>query len=315
MPNPGLPRELLQEAVNLVEKNDGNIHVAARAIGMDPSTLKNRYMRGCMAGIKPTEFKPEVTPHQRQRIGRVHCVIPDCQIRPGVPIEHLEWIGNYIVEKQPDVVVQIGDFADMPSLNSYTKGKRESEGRRLATDIASVVHAMEKLLKPIHDYNRTAEKKYEPELHLTLGNHEFRMEREVEENPRLEGMFHMGDLGYEDAGWNVHEFLKPVEIDGIEYAHYFTSGNMGRPVTSAAALLRERQKSCTMGHVQHTDMAIHKKTQNIALFAGIAYLHDEKYLGPQGNATRRQIIFKHEVEGGRYDPMFVSLRYLQKRYS
>jgi hypothetical protein len=70
-----------------------------------------------------------------------------------------------------------------------------------------------------------------------------------------------------------------------------------------------------MGHVQHTDMAFHKKTQNIAMFAGICYLHDETYLGPQGNQTRRQIVMLHEVEEGKFDPMFVSLRFLQKRYS
>jgi hypothetical protein len=314
MPNPGLPLEKYQEALNLVTKH-GGIWQAAAAVGMDPGTLKNRYMRACMKGLRPTEFKPEVKPYQKQRLGRVHLVIPDCQVKPGVPTEHLEWIGNYIVEKQPDVLVQIGDFADMESLNSYAKGKREAEGKRLAKDIGSVVHAMERLLKPLHDYNRTADVKYKPEMHLTLGNHEYRMEREVEENPKLEGMFDMRDLGYEDAGWTVHDFLKVVTIDGVEFAHYFTSGNMGRPVTSAAALLRERQCSAVMGHVQHTDMAFHKKTQNIALFCGICYLHSESYLGPQGNDTRRQIVMLHEVENGKFDPMFVSLRYLQKRYS
>lgn len=314
MATPPVKPEVLQEAVNLVERHK-TVHYAARASGIKESTLKHRMQLGYLAGMRPTvEWEPP-NPYTRERLGRTHAVIPDVQVGPGTPTDHLRCIGNYLVDKQPDVIVQIGDFADMPSLNSYTKGKREAEGRRLAHDIASVVHAMETLLKPIHDYNRTAEVKYEPEMHLCNGNHEYRMEREVEENPNLEGMFHMGDLGYEDAGWTVHPFLEVVTIDGIEYAHYFTSGNMGRPVTSAQALLRERQRSCTMGHVQHTDMAIHKKTQHIALFAGICYTHDEKYLGPQGNATRRQIVMKHEVEDGRYDPMMVSLRFLQKRYS
>jgi hypothetical protein len=62
-------------------------------------------------------------------------------------------------------------------------------------------------------------------------------------------------------------------------------------------------------------MAIHKKTQNIAMFCGIAYLHDEEYLGPQGNNTRRQIVVLHEVENGRFDPMLVSLKFLEKNYS
>jgi hypothetical protein len=315
MPNLGLPQEVLQQAINLFEKHGRNITLAARSAGLDPGTLRNRINRARLAGLAPTEFKPEIKIHKAERLGRTHLVIPDVQAKPGVPTEHLEWIGNYIVEKQPDVLIQIGDFADIDSLNSYAKGKAEAEGKRLAHDISSVVHAMERLLKPIHDYNRTAEVKYKPEMHLTLGNHEYRMEREVEDNPRLKGMFDMGDLGYADNGWQVHDFLKVVTIDGVEYAHYFTSGNMGRPVTSAAALLRERQCSAIMGHAQHTDMAFHKKTQNIAMFCGICYLHDEKYLGPQGNNTRRQIVMLHEVENGHFDPMFVSLRFLQKRYS
>jgi hypothetical protein len=314
MPSRGLDVSLLQEAVDLCAKWGGTTE-AAKKSGISRSTLLHRQMRGASIGLKPAQMREVPKAHVHQRLGRVHLVIPDCQIKPGVPTEHLGWIGNYIVEKQPDVIINLGDFADIDSLNSYTKGKREAEGKRLAKDISSVVHAMEALLKPIHDFNRTSEMKYKPEMHLTLGNHEYRMEREVEDNPRLEGMFDMGDLGYADNGWTVHDFLEILKLDGVEYSHYFTSGNMGRPVTSAAALLRERQCSAVMGHVQHTDMAFHKKTQNIAMFAGICYLHSEKYLGPQGNSTRRQVVMLHEVEDGKFDPMFVSLRFLQKRYS
>jgi hypothetical protein len=314
MSTPPLSREELQEAVDLVELH-GSVYYAHKATGIVKGRLEYRWRQAQLMGVKPTRPKEVPKPYVQERLGRVHLVIPDCQVKPGVPTDHLEWIGNYIVEKKPDVLINLGDFADIDSLNTYVRGKRESEGKRLSRDISSVVHAMERLLKPIHDYNRTAEVKYQPEMHLTLGNHEYRMEREVEDNPRLEGMFDMGDLGYEDAGWKVHEFLKVLTVDEVEYAHYFTSGNMGRPVTSAAALLRERQCSAIMGHVQHTDMAFHKKTQNIAMFAGICYLHSEKYLGPQGNDTRRQIVMLHEVENGKFDPMFVSLRFLKKRYS
>jgi hypothetical protein len=48
-------------------------------------------------------------------------VIPDCQIKEGVPLEHLTWAGKAIVDYKPDVVVNIGDFADMPSLSTTSK--------------------------------------------------------------------------------------------------------------------------------------------------------------------------------------------------
>ena len=56
-------------------------------------------------------------------MSRVHAVIPDCQVKPGQDYSFLRWVGNYLAEKKPDVIVQIGDFADMPSLSSYDVGK------------------------------------------------------------------------------------------------------------------------------------------------------------------------------------------------
>lgn len=245
-----------------------------------------------------------------KRIGRIHAIIPDVQAKPGVNLEHLKHIGNYLAEKQPDVIVCIGDFADMPSLSSYALGKVEAEGQRYVNDIKTAKHAMELLLAPIKKI-----KGYKPRMVLTLGNHEDRIDREAEANPRLAGAISIGDLGYREAGWEVHPFLKIVKVDGIEYVHYFTSGIMGRPVSSAASILRERHCSGVMGHVQYTDLAFHKKSGHIGIMAGTCYTHDEKYLGFQGNTTRRQIVFLHEVHDGTADPMFVSLAYLKHNYS
>ena len=56
-------------------------------------------------------------------------VIPDCQIKEGVPTDHLTWAGKAIVDYRPDVVVNLGDFADMPSLSTHDiKGSKYFEG-------------------------------------------------------------------------------------------------------------------------------------------------------------------------------------------
>lgn len=261
-------------------------------------------------GLRPTFKKDAPRIYTRQRIGKMHLVIPDCQVRPGVRTDHLEWIGNYIAEKQPDTIICIGDFWDMPSLSLHDKGQLAFEGRRYVKDVQAGKEAMEKLLRPL-----AAVTGYAPRKVFCEGNHEARIQRVINLNPEFSEKFSLDDLGVKDYGWEFHDFLKVVEIDGIEYSHYFTSGVMGRPASSAAVVLRERQKSATMGHVQHTDIAMHKRTQQIALFCGTCYLHDEDYLGHQGNNQRRQIIVKHEVEEGRYDPMFVSLKFLEKAYS
>ena len=71
-----------------------------------------------------------------------HLIIPDTQCKSGQDFSFLDKIGKYIVEKQPDVVIHLGDFADMPSLSSYDKGKKSFEGRRYTKDIASAKEAM-----------------------------------------------------------------------------------------------------------------------------------------------------------------------------
>ncbi len=242
------------------------------------------------------------------RIGKTHLVIPDCQVRPGVPTDHLTWIGKYIEAKRPEVIVCIGDFADMHSLSSYDTGKVAAEGARYAEDVKASKRAMDRLCRPFSG------KGYHPSMHLTLGNHEDRINRHVEANPSLLGALSVDDLGYREHGWNVHPFLKVVKIDGVEYAHYFTGGVKGLPVSSAAALLRERHSSAVMGHVQKTEIAVHKQTQHTAIFAGLCTLHDEKYLGLQGQTCKRLIWVLNEVQGGTFDIMQVSLGFLEKRY-
>lgn len=248
-------------------------------------------------------------------------VIPDAQVRPGVPIDHLTWIGRYAVEKKPDVIVNIGDFADLPSLSSYDKGKKSFEGRRYKEDIKAVREAMDTLMSPIHEeqekLNRGKKKVWNPRLVMTLGNHEQRIERAVNCQPEYDGLISYDDLGYEEAGWEVHPFLGVVVIEGIAFSHYFTTGVMGRPVTSARAMLTKKMMSCVMGHVQDRDIAEAKRADGkrmIGIFSGICYQHEEDYLGPQGNQSWRGCWLLTEVHEGSFDYVPVSLDFLRGKY-
>lgn len=318
MPTPKTPDKLLIEALDLAEQY-GSAHnaVKAGATKIPKGTLDSRIQAARNRGLRPSFNKEAPRIYQPNRLGKMHLIIPDVQSKPGVQLDHLTWIGNYIAEKKPDNIICIGDFFDFPSLSSFDKGKLAFEGRRYVEDIKAGRRAMQNLMTPIEDYNRTAKVKYKPQMDFTLGNHEQRIIRIVDSNPEFFGKFSYEDMSLADYGWKIHDFLKPVTIDGVTYAHYFTSGVMGRPVSSAAALLRERQSSSVMGHVQKTDIAIHPKTGNTALFCGICYLHNEDYLGYQGQGpnNRRQIVVLHEVENGQFDMMFVSLKFLEKGYS
>lgn len=251
-----------------------------------------------------------------------HCVIPDVQHKAGLSTDFLTHIGHYIVEHKPDVVIQIGDFADMPSLSSYDIGKKSFEGRRYKSDIEATHQAMSALLKPIAEFNlkqkKNKEKQYKPQMVLTLGNHENRIERVVESDPKLEGTIGIEDLKYEDFGWTVVPYLQPIVLDGVAYSHYFTSGVAGRPVASAPLLLHKKHMSCVAGHQQgllfHTDYRADGK-RITSIIAGSCYEHDEAYLGAQGNRHWRGIIQLNEVCDGEFDIMPVTLKYLRAKYA
>jgi hypothetical protein len=255
-----------------------------------------------------------------------HLVIPDVQAKAGVNLKHLTHLGKYIVDKQPDTIICLGDFADMPSLSSYDRGTKGFEGRRYSKDIEAAKKAMDMLMEPLRKYNakqrKNKEKQYKPRMVMTLGNHEYRIDRAVEADAILDGTISTDDLGYAEAGWEVHRFLEVVEIDGVLYSHFFPRSANGRVMQnrrgapSAAAQVRREMQSCTSGHLQGLSFDVHQtgKRRIYGLIAGSCYTHDEDYLSPQGTAYWRGIVMKHEVQDGNYDPMFVSLDYLKRRY-
>ena len=250
-------------------------------------------------------------------------VIPDTQIKTGVPLEHLEWAGKYAVAKKPDVIVMIGDWADMPSLSSYDVGKKSFEGRRYKDDINASIEGMRRFLGPIREFNaqakRNKEKQYKPRQILTLGNHEERINKAVESDPKLEGTISIDDLCYREFGWEVYPYLEPVVVEGVAFCHFFTTGVMGRPVTSAQALLNKKHQSCVMGHVQGRSIAFATRAdgkQMTGIFVGGFYQHDEDYLKWQGNAqTWRGIWMLHQVNDGAFDEMPISMEFLRSKYA
>ncbi len=251
-----------------------------------------------------------------------HFIIPDCQVRPGDDTTFLRAIGNYIVRKQPDVLINLGDFADMPSLSSYDQGKKSFEGRRYSHDVRAAREAMRVLLEPIKLFNERAkknkEKQYKPRMVLTLGNHEHRINRAVENDAKLDGVLSIDDLQYKEFGWEVYPFLDVVVIDGIAYSHYFTSGLLGRPVATAQTCLSKKHMSCIQGHQQGLQIATGYRADGAAItcvIAGSCYEHNEDYLGPQGNNHWRGALMLHEVDNGSFDLMNISLKWLKNKYA
>jgi hypothetical protein len=257
----------------------------------------------------------------RQGVGKRILVLPDVQSKPGIDFSFLRRIGTYMVEKKPEIVVCGGDWADMPSLSSYDKGKRAFEGRRYKRDVEAAQFAMQAFLGPLNEYNAMRRKnkkaEYKPRLVLLYGNHEWRTVRATNDDPMLEGMLSVKDLAYEEYGWETHDFLEVVVIEGVAFSHYFTSGVMGRPITTAQALLTKKHMSTVAFHQQGLQIATGYRADGALLtgvIAGSCYEHTEDYLGPQGNNHWRGFLMLHAVQAGSFDLMPVSLDYVNRKY-
>jgi len=241
---------------------------------------------------------------------RKHVHMGDCQLKPGVPMNHLEWIAQYVNSIGADVFIDAGDFADMPSLSFWDRGKLKAEGSRVKADMECVTQGLELLHGTIETEHKI----------ITCGNHEHRIERAVESDAKWEGMISTDDLGYYDYYDQVGKFLEVITVDGIAYCHFFQRKNSGKPWGgSMMNRLNKIGYSHVAGHspgFEHLGEYLSNGTQRVGMVNGACYLHYEDYKGPQDNLMHfRGIVILNEVDGkGGFLPMPVSLEYLCRRY-
>jgi predicted phosphodiesterase len=250
-------------------------------------------------------------------------VIPDPHDEVDVPDDRFEWAGNLIVSKQPDTIVCLGDGTSLDSLSSYDIGTAVAEGRRYNEDIESFKKAMKRLHKPINDYNkisaRRKKKKYKPELVYCLGNHEMRIPKAINRDPKLIGTMHLNDLQLKESGWKVYSMTEPAEVYGIAFSHYFTSGVMGRPiggVNHARAIVQKTFCSAVVGHT-HTRSFYEEAdvygNKIIGLVAGCYFDHKMSWTTEIDRYWSGLIILS--VEDQEVNPEFISMKKIQRRYS
>lgn len=255
---------------------------------------------------------------EKPRLGEVKkkptiLVIADTQAKSEESLEYLLWIGKYVADKKPDIIVHIGDHFDMPSLSSYDKGTSKIEGKRLYKDIEAGVTGFKFLNLELEKH-----KDYKPRKVFCLGNHEERLDRYVNEHPELQGTLGTDKLPFAEYGWEVHPFLKPVEIEGIFFVHYLANPMSGKPYGgSAMNILKTVGRSFVVGHKQCLDVAIRPTIdgkQQLGIVNGACYDHFESYKGYSGNNHFRGLTVLHECSDGFAVPMFVSLDYMKEKY-
>lgn len=236
-------------------------------------------------------------------------IIPDAHAKPEVSNERFSWLGNFIAEEQPEVIVSIGDFADMPSLSLFDLGKRTYEGRRYVKDVDVCHDALQRIQDGIDDLNKELRakktKQYNPKRYITLGNHCNRINKATNSDAKLDGTIGIRDLGFEDFGWEVIPFLEPLYVEGVTFQHYFTSGLMDRPISGeniGLSILRKYHSSCFQGHTHLLQLFNQADAFGRLQWAGSVgcyFEHIEEWQSKQAqNHFWRGLVMLHNVDNG-----------------
>lgn len=226
-------------------------------------------------------------------------VIGDSHADPDVPNTRYEWLGKLSRSTRPDVIVDMGDWADMASLSHFDKGKRGAEKRRYEKDVNAAIDARER-------FNRYAlpKKGKKPRLISLLGNHEERINKATDDNPNMDGWLSTDDLKTEDLGWEQYDFMVPAIVGGIAFVHYAPSGVKTKPIggmNHASNLIRLGLMSTVVGHAHTFDYSERTRLDGkklMGLSAGCAFEHFMPWAGPANAMYWRGVVMLRDVEDG-----------------
>lgn len=253
-------------------------------------------------------------------------IIGDSHTTVGVSNDRFEWLGHLIVDEKPDIIVNIGDFSDMTSLSLFDVGKKSYEGRRYRLDVEATIDAQERLFEPITKHNRSLkakhEKQYKPRLVFTLGNHCNRINRAINDDPKLEGTISIDDLQYEEFGWEVYPFKEIVDVEGVFFTHYFTSGLMDRPiggVNLGQSILTKVHGNALQGHTHHLNLAWSTLPNGRKILGGSVgcyFDHAVDYVTARAQSEWAKGILTLNVEDKEVqDYSWLSLKTIRNRYA
>ena len=242
---------------------------------------------------------------------------------PSVNNERFDWLGSFLYDIKPDYVVDLGDGADMASLNSFdSRYPQAIVSQSYERDINSYNDAQERLRWKFRHHKRKR-----PYWIGFEGNHENRIKRAIAHDPRLEGSKYGVSFGHlQTKHWfdDYHEYHNSApaiaDYDGVSYAHFFSSGNFGSAMSGlhhANSLLANRNCSSTCGHSHKRDLKFKDSAHPnpiIGLVAGCFKGAEETWAGQANNDWWKGVVVKRELENGVYEPEFVSLAALKKRY-
>ena len=242
---------------------------------------------------------------------------------PSISNERFNWLGELIYDVNPNYVVDLGDGADMRSLNTYDgKNPVAVISQNYQADIETYNDSQERLR------HKPNQRKYKKSYWIGFeGNHEHRIKRAISLDPRVEGnRFGISFSHLQTNEWfdEYHEYSNSApslaHYDGICYGHYVASGNYGTAMSTkhhSYSLTEKLACSTTVGH-SHKFSYYHKADASPnpinGLVVGCFKGKEESWAGQANREWRHGVVIKREVDNGDYDMQWISLSALKKEY-
>jgi len=275
MGTPRLSRELAQQAVDAMSyaKALGKSgRSAARMLGLNNGTFVVRLeVAKSLYGLEPTGEAPapelvkipDIPPERvRVRVKAARSVddapvyrvlaIGDAHDSPSLPDKsRFRWIARHAVATQPDQIVQIGDFASFDCLSRHALPGTLSQ--KLRPSFAHEMESLEEALNAMHGVFGT-----DMQLHVTLGNHEARIQKYELSTAELEGTLWQPVLDlFARYGWRTHDEGVFHFVGGVGFVHAPRT-LMGREYGGKTlnAIANDAMFSIVFGH-SHRSQVVH----------------------------------------------------------
>ena len=256
-------------------------------------------------------------------MGKTTVVFSCAHADPQAGNERFSWLGAFLYDIKPDMVVDLGDGADMRSLNSYdTRYPQAIVNQSYEADIESYNDSQERLRWKFKHH-----RKKKPFWVGFEGNHENRIKKAIANDPRLEGSKYGVSFSHlQTDHWfdDYHEYENSgpalASYDGVLYSHFISGGNYGTALSGihhAHSLLSKVGCSVSVGHSHKYSYYYQGSTfpnPTIGHVVGCFKGKEESWAGQANTEWRHGVVVKRNLENGVYDHEWVSMRALKEMY-
>lgn len=279
------------------------IDATAKYLGLNASTVRRYLREGNRRDVHgAVVIEPHYTLYQdKVDVTKDYTIVAigDVHDDPRLPDDRFEWLGRFVSDVKPDGVIQIGDIATFDSLCRYD-GNDTYKGKQkplFVEDIVSLDHALGR-------FNKGLGKTPLDIKHITLGNHEDRVESFSDRHPEIYGLMAREFYGVlERHGWTYSPFGKMIKIGGVGFVHV-PLNEMGKPYggkTAEQRIANDATHDVVLGH-SHRNRVITQAKVGDNKFVRIINLGSAL---PQGHVERYA---RHSATGWSYGAYVLDIR-------